>query len=115
MEGVSYSKEVLKLDNESIPVDPQEVLRLRPVFPEGARRHAPKTWPDEEEKDEIALLTHDTFQFVLLHRSLPSHAIPLLVGMLSDETNSDPLGLCGVESARQPVFVAGNRIVFAVG
>jgi hypothetical protein len=49
-------KEVLKMDNESITVDPQEVLRLSPAFPAGAIRHAPKTWPDEEEKDEIELL-----------------------------------------------------------
>jgi hypothetical protein len=49
-------KEVLKLDNEPISVDPQEGLRLSPVLPAGTMRDALKTWPDEEEKHEIALL-----------------------------------------------------------
>jgi hypothetical protein len=44
------------LNNESITVDPQEVLRLSPVFPAGAIRDAPKMWSHEEEKDEISLL-----------------------------------------------------------
>jgi hypothetical protein len=55
-EGNFYLKEVMKLEIEPITVDPEEVLRISPVFPVEAIRQAQKKWPDEEEKDEIALL-----------------------------------------------------------
>jgi hypothetical protein len=49
-------REVLKLDDESTTVDPQKLIRLSPVFQAGVMRHDSKTWPEEEENDEIALL-----------------------------------------------------------
>jgi hypothetical protein len=49
-------KEVLNLDNESITVDPREALTESPVSQGKAISQAPKTWPGEEETNEIALL-----------------------------------------------------------
>jgi hypothetical protein len=53
----AFLKEVVKLDKESITVEPLEVLRTGPAFPAAAMRQTAKMWPDEEEKGEIELLT----------------------------------------------------------
>jgi tetratricopeptide (TPR) repeat protein len=48
-------KEVLGLDTERIRVSLKEVLRLRPVFPAGTTRHAPKTLTGGEQKNKFIL------------------------------------------------------------